>query len=36
MRYKLDVGQIIEKLAFYDRAIHALFNQDQLKLLYLQ
>ncbi len=36
MRYKLDVGHIIEKLAFYDRAISALFTQNQLKLLYLQ
>jgi hypothetical protein len=36
MRYKLDISQVMEKLTFYDRSINALFDESQLKLLYLQ
>lgn len=36
MRYKLDISQLMEKITFYDRSINALFDENQLKLLYLQ
>jgi hypothetical protein len=36
MRYKLDISQLLEKLTFYDRSFNALFDENQLKLLYLQ
>ncbi len=36
MRCKLDISQLLEKLSFYDRSLNVLFDEDQLKLLYLQ
>jgi hypothetical protein len=36
IRYKLDIGQLMEKLTFYDRSLNVLFDESQLKLLYLQ
>ena len=36
MRYKLDVSQLLEKISFYDRSLNVLFDEHQLKLLYLQ
>jgi hypothetical protein len=36
MRHKLDIGQLMEKLTFYDRSLNVLFDESQLKLLYLQ
>jgi hypothetical protein len=36
MRHKLDISQVMEKLTFYDRSINSLFDESQLKLLYLQ
>ncbi len=36
MRNKLDISQVMEKLTFYDRSINVLFDESQLKLLYLQ
>jgi predicted nucleic acid-binding protein len=36
MRQKLDIGQLMEKLTFYDRSLNVLFDESQLKLLYLQ
>jgi hypothetical protein len=36
MRHKLDISHLMEKLTFYDRAIDTLFDENQLKLLYLQ
>lgn len=36
MSLKLDVSQLLEKMSFYDRSLNALFDENQLKLLYLQ
>jgi predicted nucleic acid-binding protein len=36
MRQKLDISQLMEKLTFYDRSLSVLFDESQLKLLYLQ
>lgn len=36
IRQKLDISQLMEKLTFYDRSLNVLFDESQLKLLYLQ
>lgn len=36
IKYKLDISQLLNKMAFYDRSFNVLFDEHQLKLLYLQ
>ena len=36
IRQKMDISQLMGKLTFYDRSLNVLFDESQLKLLYLQ
>lgn len=36
MRNQMNINTLFQKVSFFDKAIHTLFDEEQLKLLYLQ
>ena len=36
MNHQLDVNLLLQKIVFYDKVVRVLFDEEQLKLLYLQ